>query len=115
VEIQKANSSSRSSHRSAAGKSGGAHRGLPEEWGVDVNEWANLTMSKHSPDLESSAKHCFYANHAPTFVAESIFKFCKKQDEESDIEMHDLKWKLKFTIKGDEEEMLEDANVEVTF
>ena len=29
--------------------------------------------------------------------------------------MDDREWKLSFTVKGDEEEMLDDANVEVTF
>lgn len=72
-------------------------------------------MSKHTADLESSAKHCFYANSAPTFIAESIWKFCKKSDEDSDIEMNDKKWKLKFTVAGNEDECLEDANVEVIF
>lgn len=90
AEVQKANSSSRSSHRSNAGKNSGVNRGSPlEEFGIDVEEWSDLEMSKHTEDLESSAKNCFYAEHSPVFVTESIWKFCKKKDAESDIMMSD--------------------------
>ena len=113
--MQKKESEQRAKHRSNASAKG-THRGLPEEWGVDSDEWAeNLVYYPHEADSEASKKHCFYSSSDPTYIAESIFKFCKKADEESDIEMDDKKWKLSFTVKGDEEEMLDDANVEVTF